>query len=106
MMPNQYCHFSCQPAPSKLTTTNCGAFWPALSLRGTKPSGWTGPSPGPLPGDVVAAGFVVEELALVGFPVVGDALELPVAAPVLVEVGAELVPPVTTTLLVTVTTAD
>src|ERR1700712_4807407 len=38
MMSNQYCHFSCQPTPSKLTTMNCGGFWPGLSLVGTNPS--------------------------------------------------------------------
>jgi hypothetical protein len=36
----QYCHFSCQPTPSKLSTMNCGGFWPAFSLVGTNPSGW------------------------------------------------------------------
>ena len=30
-MPNQYCHFSCHPAPSKLTAMNCGGFAPGFA---------------------------------------------------------------------------
>ncbi|GGM10785.1 hypothetical protein GCM10011594_33390 [Nakamurella endophytica] len=58
-MDRQYSHFSCQPTPSKLTTMNCGGFWPGLSLVGVKPSGR-------VPGPPLPEVFVVE-------PVVPDA---------------------------------
>ncbi len=38
-MENQYCHFSCQPDPSKLTAMNCGGVSPGFSLVITNPSG-------------------------------------------------------------------
>ena len=38
-MENQYCHFSCQPDPSKLTAMNWGGVSPGFSLVITNPSG-------------------------------------------------------------------
>ena len=75
MMPNQYCHFSSQPVPSKLNTTNWGAFCPGLSLVILNPSGSVPPAGTPplsLAGTDVDATLDV----LAGFP----ELLVPVAA--------------------------
>jgi hypothetical protein len=68
-MSRQYCHFSCQPTPSKLTTMNCGAFWPALSLVGTKPSGCAPATTGPPAG--AGEGCVVLDAAPEGVGAAG-----------------------------------
>src|ERR1700712_861958 len=65
MMSNQYCHFSCHPTPSKLTTMNWGAFSPGLSFVGTKPSG-SAPA-GAVVGEAV--GWVLVGFAVVCVPV-------------------------------------
>src|ERR1700712_4505786 len=70
MMPNQYRHFSSQPVPSKLKTTNCGAFCPGLSLVILKPSGSVPPAGTP-PSSF--AGTAVDGTLE---PVVGDVREL------------------------------
>ncbi len=100
MMSNQYCHFSCQPTPSKLTTMNCGAFSPGFSFLGTNPSG---SAPAGVPADVVA---LLGSGLVVGLPedeylVVASLLPVDVAA---VEPGVGLA--VTNMLLVIVIAAS